>query len=80
MADPRSKFYKALAKFKYKSLYANVVNDKRCSWYTASISPDDKVNSLYNKRPENINCKYIKGYRPNVIDVTKPFYYEKLII
>ena len=60
MADPRSKFYKALAKFKYKSLYANVVNDKRCSWYTASISPDDKVNSLYNKRPENINCKYIK--------------------
>ena len=40
--------------------------------------PDDKVNSLYNKRPENINCKYIKGYRPNVIDVTKPFYYEKV--
>lgn len=78
MADPRSKFYKALAKFKYKSLYANVVNDKRCSWYTASISPDDKVNSLYNKRPENINCKYIKGYQPNVIDVTKPFYYEKV--
>ena len=43
MADPRSKFYKALAKFKYKSLYANVVNDKRCSWYTASISPMIKL-------------------------------------
>ncbi|EMG50790.1 Lipase, putative [Candida maltosa Xu316] len=77
MADPRSKFYKTLAKFKYKSLYANVVNDKRCSWFTASISPSDKVNSQYNKQPENIRCSYINGYGPNVIDYSKPLYYEK---
>lgn len=77
MADPRSIFFKTLLKFKYRTLYSNVVNDKRCSWYTSCISLDDKVNSQYNKQPDNIKCEYIKGYEPNVIDITKPLYYQK---
>ncbi|CAK9435392.1 uncharacterized protein LODBEIA_P01190 [Lodderomyces beijingensis] len=77
MADPNSQFYAALKSFKYRSLYANVVNDKRCSWFTASITPGDPLNSMYNKSPKNIICEYIKGYEPNVIDYTKPLHYEK---
>ncbi|RCK67782.1 hypothetical protein Cantr_03111 [Candida viswanathii] len=77
MADPRSRFFKTLLRFKYRTLYANVVNDKRCSWYTSSISPDDKVNSQYNKEPANIKCEYVPGYGPNVIDFSKPLFYEK---
>ncbi|KAI5970428.1 hypothetical protein CANMA_000479 [Candida margitis] len=77
MADPKSAFYLALKSFKYKALYANVVNDKRCSWFTASISLTDPVNSSYNKLPQNIVAEYIKGYEPNVIDASKPFFYEK---
>lgn len=77
MADPRSIFFKTLLKFKYRNLYANVVNDKRCSWYTSAISPNDNVNSQYNKQPENIKCEYIKGYEPTVIDISKPLYYKK---
>ncbi|KAI5951885.1 hypothetical protein KGF54_004960 [Candida jiufengensis] len=75
MADQNSKFYQALSKFKYKSLYANVVNDKRCSWFTSSISFDDPVNSMYNKSPKNIQCEYIKGYEPNLIDISKPLHF-----
>ncbi|KAI5959004.1 uncharacterized protein KGF55_005658 [Candida pseudojiufengensis] len=75
MADHNSKFYQALSNFKYKSLYANVVNDKRCSWFTSSISSDDPVNSMYNKSPKNIECSYIKGYEPNLIDYSKPLHF-----
>lgn len=77
MADPNSTFYLALKLFKYKALYANVVNDKRCCWFTSSISLTDPVNSMYNKLPQNITAEYIKGYEPNVIDASKPFYYEQ---
>ncbi|MDC6272255.1 putative lipase, partial [Acetobacter pasteurianus] len=75
MTDPNSKFYQALKNFKYRALYANVVNDKRCSWFTAAISSVDPVNSMYNKSAENIECEYIKGYEPNIIDSAKPFHY-----
>ncbi|KAG5417367.1 hypothetical protein I9W82_005000 [Candida metapsilosis] len=77
MADPKSTFYSALKMFKYKALYANVVNDKRCCWFTSSISLTDPVNSMYNKLPQNITAEYIKGYEPNVIDASKPFYFEQ---
>ncbi|CAI5756494.1 unnamed protein product [Candida verbasci] len=78
MADPNSPFYKSLKNFKYKSLYANVLNDKRCSWFTASISRDDPINSMYNKSAKNIIIEdYIKGYESTIINIQKPFYFER---
>ncbi|KAI3405707.2 hypothetical protein KGF56_001313 [Candida oxycetoniae] len=77
MADPKSKFYAILKKFKYRSLYANVLNDKRCSWFTSFISSEDPVNSMYNRIAENIKCDYIKGYEPTIIDYSKPLHYQK---
>ncbi|RLV95907.1 rRNA methyltransferase 1 mitochondrial [Spathaspora sp. JA1] len=76
MADPRSIFHKSLKLFKYRSLYANVVNDKRTAWYTASISSSDPVNSLVNKSAARIHASYVKGYEPTVIDINQPFYYQ----
>ncbi|KAG7665895.1 uncharacterized protein J8A68_000518 [[Candida] subhashii] len=77
MADPKSLFYKVLNQFKYKSLYSNVVNDKRTSWYTSAICAYDPVNSVLNSNPINIKATYVKGYEPTVIDINQPVSYEE---
>ncbi|EGW33340.1 uncharacterized protein SPAPADRAFT_135780 [Spathaspora passalidarum NRRL Y-27907] len=78
MADPKSIFYKSLTLFKYRSLYSNVVNDRRTSWFTSAISFTDPVNSLVNHSASKIHASYIKGYAPTVIDIAKPFYYHDM--
>lgn len=49
MADSKSPFYKALARFAHRSLYGNAINDKRTSWYTTFISNVDPFNSMVNE-------------------------------
>lgn len=46
MADPGSVFMCALAAFKHRSLYANIVNDRAVPFYTACISPIDPFTDL----------------------------------
>ncbi|KAL1964141.1 hypothetical protein VTN77DRAFT_7229 [Rasamsonia byssochlamydoides] len=63
LADPDSIFIRALAKFKNRSVYANIVNDRSTVFYTTGIS---KVDPFVD--PENTNFNYVKGYEPVVID------------
>ncbi|CDR38797.1 CYFA0S02e05886g1_1 [Cyberlindnera fabianii] len=74
MANPSSLFYKALQQFKYRSLYANAINDKRTSWWTAGISVVDPFMKIdETSRLNNMDFKFVKGYDPIVIDANAKF-------
>lgn len=72
MADPSSKFYKALEMFAHRVLYSNIINDKRTSWYTTAISDLDPFNSMINESLSAYELTYVSGYEPTVVDFTKP--------
>lgn len=72
MADPDSKFYKALEMFHHRVVYSNIINDKRTSWYTTAISEFDPFNSMINESLSAYELHYVPGYEPTVIDLTKP--------
>lgn len=78
MADPASKFYKALELFDSRSLYANTINDRRTSWYTTSISTVDPFNSMVNESLSAYELKYIEGYSPTIIDFSQPITFNKV--
>ncbi|PYI10297.1 DUF676-domain-containing protein [Aspergillus sclerotiicarbonarius CBS 121057] len=63
LADQDSIFIKALKKFKHRTVYANVVNDRSTIYYTTAISP---INPFHD--PEDVHINYVKGYEPVVID------------
>ncbi|PWY80277.1 DUF676-domain-containing protein [Aspergillus sclerotioniger CBS 115572] len=63
LADQDSIFIKALRKFKHRTVYANVVNDRSTIYYTTAISP---INPFHD--PEDVDINYVKGYEPVVID------------
>lgn len=58
MADANSAFIKGLEKFKNKSVYANIINDRSVPFYTSGISATDpfvdteKINLHYDKTSE----------------------------
>lgn len=63
LADPDSIFIRALAKFRHRSVYGNVVNDRTTPFYTTIFSSVDHFPDL-----ENVNLNYVEGYDPVVID------------
>ncbi|KAL2222582.1 putative lipase/serine esterase [Thermoascus aurantiacus ATCC 26904] len=63
LADPDSIFMRALAKFKHRSVYANIVNDRTTAYYTTAISKVDLF-----EEPEKMNLNYVKGYEPVIVD------------
>ncbi|KAF2710193.1 lipase/serine esteras-like protein [Pleomassaria siparia CBS 279.74] len=67
LADPESIFVQALAKFKHRSLYANVVNDRTVSYYTAAISKIDPF-----VQPDEIKVNYVPGFEHVIIDGENP--------
>lgn len=67
LANPESIFIKALAQFKHRSLYANIVNDRTVTYYTAGISQTDPF-----VRPEDVNINYLPGYGQVIIDGENP--------
>jgi hypothetical protein len=67
LADPNSIFIKGLAQFQHRSLYANVVNDRTVTYYTAGISQTDPF-----VKPENIKMNYISGYQDVILDGEYP--------
>jgi hypothetical protein len=68
LADPDSIFIRALAKFKHRSLYTNIVNDRSAVYYTTGISRIDPYAHM-----ERLKLKYITEYEPVVLDPDEPF-------
>jgi hypothetical protein len=67
LADPNSIFIKGLAQFQQRSLYANVVNDRTVTYYTAGVSQTDPF-----VKPENVKMNYIAGYDDVILDGEHP--------
>jgi hypothetical protein len=67
IADPDSIFIKALAKFKHRSLYANIVNDRSAVYYTTGISRIDPFVNL-----NRVKINYLKGFEPVILDSSNP--------
>lgn len=63
LADPNSIFIKGLAKFKNRSVYANIVNDRSTVFYTTAISKVDPF-----PEPEKANINYEDGYEQVIIN------------
>lgn len=67
LADPHSIFMQALALFKHRVLYANIINDRSAPYYTTFITTVDPYIAL-----NGIDIHYIKDYDPNIIDTFDP--------
>lgn len=78
MSDPSSKFYKALELFRERSLYANAINDRRTSWYTAFVSALDPFNSMVNETLSAYSLRYIKGYEPTIVEFSKKIDFNRV--
>ncbi|KAF9893050.1 hypothetical protein FE257_012461 [Aspergillus nanangensis] len=65
LADQDSIFIQALTRFKHRSIYANVVNDRSTSFYATFISTGDLFQD-----PERARITYVKGYEPVIVDVS----------
>lgn len=77
MSMENSVFYKALQEFKYKALYANVINDKRTAWWTSGISKNDPFFGVDQFNGVN-RFSYIPGFEPIILDHSKPIRISKL--
>ncbi|KAA8646356.1 lipase ROG1 family protein [Aspergillus tanneri] len=64
LADPDSVFVRALARFKHRCVYANIVNDRSTVFYTTAISIIDPFQQDLEYTPIN----YVDGYERVVID------------
>ncbi|KAJ5684173.1 uncharacterized protein N7477_000518 [Penicillium maclennaniae] len=63
LADPESIFIQGLKKFRHRSVYANIINDRSVVFYTSALSKVDPFHDL-----ENIHINYVKGYDDVIID------------
>ncbi|TPX13980.1 uncharacterized protein E0L32_005680 [Thyridium curvatum] len=67
LADPSSIFMAGLRRFKRRTLYANVVNDRTAVYYTTGISKTDPFADL-----EAVTPRYVPGYEDVVLDRDEP--------
>ncbi|KAF2102739.1 lipase/serine esteras-like protein [Rhizodiscina lignyota] len=67
LADPDSIFIRALSRFRNRSLYANIVNDRSAVYYTTSISKTDPF-----VKPDAIKINYVPGYDDIIVDAKNP--------
>lgn len=73
MVDPSTPYAKALALFNRKVLYANVVNDRRCEYYTAAVENIDP----FHGQASQISGEFVPGYAPVVLATTTPEFSEQ---
>lgn len=67
LADRNSIFYKGLAKFRRRTLYANIVNDRSVVHYTSMITKTDPYTNL-----ERLRANFVKGYEDVILDPVYP--------
>ena len=67
MAEKDSIFMRALALFRNRTAYANIINDRSVPFYTAAISQYDPYINL-----SKLNLSYLPSYEPIVLHPTHP--------
>lgn len=68
LAEPESVFMRGLRKFRRRTLYTNIVNDKSTVYYTTGISKTDPFANLGKIKPN-----YLKGYENVILDPRNPW-------
>jgi len=67
LADSNSIFIKGLAKFKRRSLYANIINDRSAVYYTTGISKVDPFVDM-----DKYKLNYLEGYDDVILNPNEP--------
>ncbi|KAI0912073.1 putative serine esterase-domain-containing protein [Ustulina deusta] len=67
LADPDSIFITGLKKFKRRTLYSNIINDRTVVHYTSMITKTDPYRDM-----TKIKVNHVKGYKDVVLDPTNP--------
>ncbi len=67
LADPDSIFMSGLKRFKRRTLYTNVVNDRSAVHYTTAISKTDPYTDM-----SRVKTKYLDGYEDVILDPQNP--------
>lgn len=67
MADPESIFINGLQRFKRRTLYANIINDRTVVPFTSYISKTDPFVDL-----DNTKANYVPGYEDVILDPKHP--------
>ncbi|KAF5250838.1 hypothetical protein FANTH_4029 [Fusarium anthophilum] len=67
LADPDSIFMSGLKKFKRRTLYTNIVNDRSVLHYTSAITKHDPYTDL-----KKVNLNYLEGYEGVILDPDHP--------
>jgi Putative serine esterase (DUF676) len=68
LADPDSIFFRGLAKFQHRTLYANLINDKSAVFYTCGISRFDP----FYPSPDEVKVNFVPGYEPVIVEPSNP--------
>ncbi|KAI1081281.1 putative serine esterase-domain-containing protein [Whalleya microplaca] len=67
LADPDTIFMSGLARFRRRTLYTNVVNDRSAVYYTTAITKHDPYTDVSRLKPN-----YLPRYAPVILDPTHP--------
>jgi hypothetical protein len=67
MAEKDSLFMRALAMFKTRTAYANIINDRSVPFHTAAISQYDPYMQI-----NKLNLAYLPAYEPIILHPTRP--------
>jgi hypothetical protein len=67
LADPNSIFMSGLRKFKRRTLYANIVNDRSAVYYTTGIQKTDPFTDM-----DKVKVNFLKGYEGIILDSKNP--------
>ncbi|KAJ8117673.1 hypothetical protein ONZ43_g4154 [Nemania bipapillata] len=67
LADPESIFIMGLKKFRRRTLYSNIINDRTVVHYTSMITKTDPYSDL-----TKVKIHYLKGYGDVILDPANP--------
>ncbi|KAI9833088.1 MAG: hypothetical protein M1826_000455 [Phylliscum demangeonii] len=67
LADPQSVFMRALRRFRRRTLYANITNDRTAAYYTTGIARFDPYVDL-----AAVEIPYLDGYEQVLVDPDRP--------
>lgn len=67
LADPNSIFMSGLAKFRRRTLYTNITNDRSAVYYTTAISKTDPYTDL-----SKVQLRYLPGWDDVILDPHHP--------
>ncbi|RYO95210.1 hypothetical protein DL766_006171 [Monosporascus sp. MC13-8B] len=67
LADPDSIFMSGLKRFKRRTLYTNIVNDRSAVYYTTGISKTEPFTDM-----SKVKANYLEGYEDVILDPRNP--------